>query len=92
MPVMLYIIKVIIIFWFVKFGAELIGEGFVIAVCFVCGKNPLQGEMFDSNIMMLIMYYGYAILVGIMILYWKLFQKKRSTFWSGIDQWYNKTE
>ena len=76
MPVMLYIIKVIIIFWFVKFGAELIGEGFVIAVCFACGKNPLQGEMFDSNIMMLIMYYGYAILVGIMILYWKQFQKK----------------
>ena len=76
MPVMLYIIKVIIIFWFVKFGAELIGEGFIIAACFACGKNPLQGEMFDPNIMMLIMYYGYAILVGIMILYWKLFQKK----------------
>ena len=76
MPVMLYIIKVIIIFWFVKFGAELIGEGFIIAACFACGKNPLQGEMFDPNIMMLIMYYGYAILVGIIILYWKLFQKK----------------
>lgn len=76
MPVMLYIIKVIIIFWFVKFGAELIGEGIVIATCFVCGKNPLQGEMFDPDIMMLIMYYGYAILIGIMILYWKLFQKK----------------
>ena len=76
MPGILYIIKVFIIFWFVKTGAELIGEGVVIAVCFACGKNPLQGEMFSPNIMMLIMYYGYVILIAIMFLYWKLFQKK----------------
>ncbi len=76
MPVMLYIIKVVIVFWFVKTGAELIGEGVVIAVCFACGKDPLQGEMFDPDIMKLIMYFGYLILTGIMILYWKLFQKK----------------
>lgn len=76
MPVMLYIIKVVIIFWFVKFGAEIVGEGIVIAICFACGKNPLQGEMFDPDIMMLIMYYGYIVLIGIMLLYWKLIQKK----------------
>ena len=76
MPVMLYIIKVIIIFWIVKLGSELIGEGVVIGALFACGKNPLQGEMFSPGIMTLIMYYGYAILIGIMILYWKLFQKK----------------
>ena len=29
MPVILYIIKVIIIFWFVKFESELIGEAIV---------------------------------------------------------------
>ena len=56
MPIILYIIKVIIIFWFVKFGAEIIGEGIVIAICFTCGKNPLRGEMFSANIMMLMMY------------------------------------
>ncbi|SEP91599.1 CAAX protease self-immunity [Lachnospiraceae bacterium RM5] len=76
MPIILYIIKVIIIFWFVKFGAEIIGEGIVIAICFTCGKNPLRGEIFSANIMMLMMYYGYFVLIGIMILYWKLFQKK----------------
>ncbi len=76
MPVMLYIIKVIIIFWFVKFGSEIIGEGIVIAFLLAVGKNPFHGEIFDSNIMQLIMYYGYVILIGIMILYWKLFQKK----------------
>ena len=76
MPMILYIIKVIIIFWFVKFGSELIGEAIVIGLHFVCGKNPLQGEMFDPDTIMLISYFGYGIMIGIMLLYWKLFQKK----------------
>lgn len=76
MPVILYIIKVVIIFWFVKFVSELIGEGIVIGLLFACGKNPLEGEMFDPEIMVLIMYFGYGILTGIVLLYWKLIQKK----------------
>ncbi|MBO4863303.1 MAG: CPBP family intramembrane metalloprotease [Eubacterium sp.] len=76
MPVILYIIKVIIIFWFVKFGSELIGEAIVIGLHFACGKNPLKGEMFDGNTIMLISYYGYGLMIVIMFLYWKLFQKK----------------
>ena len=76
MPAILYIIKVVIIFFAVKFASELIGEGVVMGIHFACGKNPLQGEMFSMNTMMLLMYYGYAILIGIMILYWKLFQKR----------------
>ena len=76
MPAVLYIIKVIIIFWFVKLGSELIGEGIVLAVLFAAGKNPLQGDMFDPDAMMLIMYFGYGLLIGIIILYWRLFQKK----------------
>lgn len=76
MPTILYIIKVIVIFWFVKFGSELICEGVVIALHFACGKNPLKGELFDYNTITLITYFGYALMVGIMVLYWKLFQKK----------------
>ncbi|MCR5104493.1 MAG: CPBP family intramembrane metalloprotease [Eubacterium sp.] len=76
MPMILYIIKVIIIFWFVKFGSELIGEAIVIGLHFICGKNPLKGEMFDPGTIMLITYYGYGIMIGTMFLYWKLFQKK----------------
>ena len=76
MPMILYIIKVIIIFWFVKFGSELIGEAIVIGLHFICGKNPLKGEMFDPGTIMLITYYGYGIMIGVMFLYWKLFQKK----------------
>ena len=76
MPAILYIIKVVIVFWTVKFASELIGEGVVMGIHFAFGKNPLQGEMFSENTMMLIMYYGYALMIGIMILYWKLFQKR----------------
>lgn len=76
MPMILYIIKVIIIFWFVKTAAELICEVFAIAFHFACGMNPLQGEMFDYQTMILITYYGYALMIGVFILYWKLFQKK----------------
>jgi hypothetical protein len=38
----LYIVKVFILFWFVKFGAEVIGEAVVIGLHFACGKNLLQ--------------------------------------------------
>ena len=76
MPMILYVIKVIIIFWFVKFGSELVGEAIVIGLHFAVGKNPLKGEMFDLNTITLISYFGYGLMVGIMILYWKLFQKK----------------
>ena len=76
MPVILYVIKVIIVFWFVKFTAELIGEGFAMAFLFACGKNPLNGEMLDNNAMVLLTYCGYGLLIGIVILYWKLFQRK----------------
>ncbi len=76
MPVILYVIKVIIVFWFVKFSAELIGEGFAMAFLFACGKNPLNGEMLDNNAMVLLTYCGYGLLIGIVILYWKLFQRK----------------
>ena len=76
MPKILYIVKVIIMFWVFKFGSELAGEGLAIGAHFVCGKNPLKGEMFDINTITLITYFGYAFMIGIVILLWKLFQKK----------------
>lgn len=76
MPKVLYVIKVILIFWVFKFGAELAGEGIILAVHFACGKNPLEGEMFDYNTITLMSFFGYGIMTGIIILFWKLFQKK----------------
>jgi len=76
MPLIVYIIKVVLIFWVFKFGAELICEGIVLAIHYACGKDPLQGEMFDINTIILITYFGYSVMIGVIILFWKLFQKK----------------
>ena len=76
MPKLLYVIKVILFFWFCKFGSELIGEVIAIGVHFACGKNPLKGEMFDTQTITLITYFGYAFIIGAIVLFWKLIQKK----------------
>ncbi len=76
MPMILYVIKVILIFYLFKFGSELVGEGLALAVHFACGMNPLEGEMFDENTITLITYLGYSVMIVIVFLLWKLFQKK----------------
>lgn len=76
MPKTLYVIKVILIFYLFKFGSELVGEGLALAVHFACGMNPLEGEMFDENTITLITYLGYSVMIVIVFLLWKLFQKK----------------
>ena len=76
MPKILYVIKVLLIFFVFKFGAELIGEILAIGIHFACGLNPLKGEMFDMNTITIITYLGYSVMIGVVILLWKLFQKK----------------
>ena len=76
MPKLLYVIKVILFFWLCKFGSEIIGEVIVVGVHFACGKNPLEGEMFAPQTITLITYFGYAFIIGAIVLFWKLFQKK----------------
>ena len=76
MPKILYILKVIIIFWVFRFIGELVGEVLALIVHFACGKNPLKGEMFDFNTVTLLTYLGYSVIIAVIILLWKLFQKK----------------
>lgn len=76
MPKILYVIKVILIFYLFKFASEVVGEGLALAVHFACGMNPLEGEMFDENTITLITYLGYSVMIVIVFLLWKLFQKK----------------
>lgn len=76
MPAILYVVKIILAFWVCKIVGELIAEGVVILIHFALGKNVLKGEMFDSQTITLITYYGYIIVIGITILYWKLILKK----------------
>ncbi|SCW26598.1 hypothetical protein SAMN02910456_00112 [Ruminococcaceae bacterium YRB3002] len=77
MPKILYVIKVILFFWVCKFGSEVVGEVLVIAIHFACGMNPLQGEMFDAQTITLITYLGYSVIIGVIFLFWKLFQKRK---------------
>ncbi|MCM1271917.1 MAG: CPBP family intramembrane metalloprotease [Ruminococcus flavefaciens] len=76
MPKIIYVIKIILAFWACKIVGEVLAEGVAILIHFALGKNPLEGEMFDSQTITLITYYGYIIVIGIVLLYWKIFQKK----------------
>lgn len=76
MPEILYVVKIILAFWLCKIVGELIAEGVVILIHFALGKNVLKGETFDPRTITLITYYGYIIVIGIIILYWKLIWKK----------------
>lgn len=76
MSMIIYVMKIILAFLVCKFAGEIIAEGVVILIHFAVGKNPLEGEMFDPQTITLITYYGYIIVIGVTLLYWKLFQKK----------------
>ncbi|MDE5558426.1 MAG: CPBP family intramembrane metalloprotease [Ruminococcus sp.] len=76
MPTILYVAKIILTFWVCKIVGELIAEGVVILIHFALGKNVLNGEMFEPQTITLITYYGYILVIGITILYWKFIWKK----------------
>lgn len=76
MPVWQFAVKKFLAFWLCYIVGIFAAEGFAILLHFVCGKNPLAGEMFDMQTMTLIKYYGYIIVIGVALLYWKLIEKK----------------
>lgn len=75
-PAILYVVKIILAFLVCKIIGELIAEGVVILIHFALGKNVLKGETFDHQTITLITYYGYILVIGITILYWKFIRKK----------------
>ena len=76
MPKALYAVKIFLAFWLVKFASELVGEVLALILHFACGKNPLAGEMFDEQTIALITYFGYGIMIFVVLLYWKLIMKR----------------
>lgn len=76
MPTALFIIKKVLAFWLCYIAGLLIAEGVVILLHFAFGKNMLVGDVFDAQTITLITYYGYIIVAGVALLYWKLFEKK----------------
>lgn len=76
MKPVLFIIKKILAFWFCYIAGLFIAEALVILLHFAFGKNMLIGDVFDSQTITLIMYYGYVIVISVILLYWKLIEKK----------------
>lgn len=76
MPALLFIIKKILAFWVCYIAGLLLAEVLVILLHFALGKNMLVGDVFDAGTITLIAYYGYLIIVGVALLYWKVVEKK----------------
>lgn len=77
MPTGIYVVKKILAFWLCYIIGIFTAEGIVILLHFTFGKNIFAGEMFDTQTITLLTYYGYAIIAGIPLLYWKLIEKKK---------------
>lgn len=76
MPTALFVIKKFLAFWVCYIAGLFIAEGIVILLHFACGKNMLVGDVFDAQTITLITYYGYIVISGVALLYWKLIEKK----------------
>lgn len=76
MPAALFVVKKILAFWLCYIAGLLIAEGAVILLHFVFGKNMLVGDVFDAQTITLITYYGYFLVAGVVLLYWKKIEKK----------------
>lgn len=77
MPKVLLVIKTILAFELCYWAGLLLAEGVVILAHLACGKNVLKGEMFDFTTGALIQCFGYIIPIFVVILYWKVFKKKK---------------
>lgn len=76
MPTALFVIKKFLAFWVCYIAGLFLAEGIMILLHFACGKNMLVGDVFDAQTITLIMYYGYMVISGVALLYWKLIEKK----------------
>lgn len=76
MPTVQFVVKKLLAFLFCYVAGMLIAEVIVILLHFAMGYNVLQGEMLDFQTMSLMKYYGYAIFIVVMLVYWKVVEKK----------------
>lgn len=76
MPAALFVIKKVLAFLLCYIVGLLIAEGAVIILHFAMGKNMFAGEVFGEQTITLITYYGYIVMAGVALLYWKLIEKK----------------
>ena len=76
MPMALFVVKKILAFWLCYIVGLFLAEGVIILLHFALGNNMLVGDVFDAQTITLITYYGYIIISGVALLYWKLIEKK----------------
>lgn len=76
MPTALFVVKKILAFWLCYIAGLLLAEAAVVLLHFAFGKNMLVGDVFDSQTITLITYYGYGIVLGVGLVYWKWIEKK----------------
>lgn len=76
MPTALFVVKKVLAFWLCYIAGLFIAEGVVILLHFALGKNMLVGDVFDAQTITLIIYYGYIIMAGVALAYWKFIEKK----------------
>ncbi len=76
MPTALFVVKKILAFWVCYIAGLFIAEGAVILLHFALGKNMFVGDIFDAQTITLITYYGYIIVSGVALIYWRLIEKK----------------
>ena len=76
MPKELFVVKKILAIWLCYIAGLFLAEGVVILLHFALGKNMLVGDVFEPQTITLITYYGYIIVSGVALLYWKLIEKK----------------
>lgn len=76
MPVWLLVVKKVLAFFLCYIAGLLIAEGVVILLHFAFGKNMLVGDVFDDKTITLITYYGYIVMLGVALLYWKVIEKR----------------
>ena len=76
MPMALFVVKKILAFWLCYIVGLFLAEGVIILLHFALGKNMLVGDVFDAQTITLITYYGYILISGVALLYWKFIEKK----------------
>lgn len=81
MPTALFVVKKILAFWLCYITGLFIAEGAVILLHFAFGKNMLVGDVFDAQTINLITYYGYIIVSGVALIYWKFIEKSLCPKW-----------
>lgn len=76
MSTTLFVVKKILAFWLCYIAGLFIAEGVIILIHFALGKNMLVGDVFDEQTITLIKNYGYIVIAGVTLLYWKIIEKK----------------